>query len=222
MNAGFFRRLFSTTIDMMFVFTIIYLSFILFGRPFLQAKIENYDEINASYVEIMSVYNENLSEIQKEYEVSRELAGSDEELKAQALEIYLEKTAVLKDQNLIDTAPYNGPLGIYFTSVIYYYLFLFLVLMTVYTLAFKGRTIGRRTMRVKLAGPVNAMSIFLHDIAFKYLIVIVLVPINVLFAIMLLMFMALIDTGLIGATRNKITIRDMITKITVEKTEYKY
>jgi hypothetical protein len=170
----------------------------------------------------MSVYNENLSEIQKEYEVSRELAGSDEELKAQALEIYLEKTAILKDQNLIDTAPYNGPLGIYFTSVIYYYLFLFLVLMTVYTLAFKGRTIGRRTMRVKLAGPVNAMSIFLHDIAFKYLIVIVLVPINVLFAIMLLMFMALIDTGLIGATRNKITIRDMITKITVEKTEYKY
>jgi len=222
MNAGFFRRLFSTTIDMVFVFTIIYLSFVLFGRSFLQSKIENYDEINASYVEIMAVYNQNLNEIQREYEVNRELAGDDETLRAEALGIYLEKTDILKEQNLIDTAPYNGPLGIYFTSVIYYYLFVFLVLMTTYTLAFKGRTIGRRTMKVKLAGPVNAMSIFLHDIAFKYLIIVVLVPINVLFAIMLLMFMALIDTGLIGATKNKITIRDMISKITVEKTEYNY
>jgi hypothetical protein len=34
--------------------------------------------------------------------------------------------------------------------------------------------------------------------------------------------MFLIDTGLIAATRNKNTIRDMITKVTVERTEYKY
>jgi hypothetical protein len=34
--------------------------------------------------------------------------------------------------------------------------------------------------------------------------------------------MFLVDTGLIAATQNKITIRDMISKITVERTEYKY
>lgn len=222
MNAGFFRRLLSSLIDMAFVFTIIYISFIAFGQNMLQNKIENYDEINAAYTEIMTVYNNNLTEIQREYDVNKELAGEDEELKAIALENYLVQQEILEEQNFIDTEPYNGPLGIYFTSVVYYYMFIFLMLMTIYSLAFKGITLGRKVMRIKLAGPVNIATIFLHDIAFKYLLIIVLIPINVLFAIMLIMFMFLIDTALIAATKNKITIRDMITKITVERTEYKY
>jgi len=86
----------------------------------------------------------------------------------------------------------------------------------------KGMTLGRRVMHLKLTGPVNLMSLFLHDIAFKYLLIIVLIPINPLYAIMAVMFMFLIDTALIAATRNKLTVRDMISKITVDKTEYNY
>jgi hypothetical protein len=222
MNAGFFRRLFSSIIDLTLVFVIIYFSFALFGQSMLQGKIENFDEIDAAYTEIMTVYNDNLSEVQREYDVNRELAQDDEELQAQALEVYLEKVDILEQQNLVDTAPYDGPLGLYFTSVVYYYMFIFLVLMSIYTVAFKGSTLGRKIMRLKLEGPVNFVTVFLHDIAFKYLLIIVLIPINPLFAIMLIMFMFLIDTGLIAATRNKNTIRDMITKVTVERTEYKY
>lgn len=222
MNAGFFKRLTSSLIDMILIFTIIYFSFMLFGRSILQNQIENYDEINTAYLEIMSVYNENMRQIQREYDVQKELAGNDEELKTIALQNYLEQANILEDQNLIDTAPYNGPLGIYFTSVVYYYMFVFLLLATLYSLLLKGSTLGRRLMRIKLEGPVNLMSIFLHDIAFKYLLIIVLIPINVLFALMLIMFMFLIDTALIAATKNKITIRDMISKITVVRTEYKY
>ncbi len=222
MRAGFFRRLFSSIIDMMLIFSVIYLSFILFGQSMLQSKVENFDEISANYDEIMAAYSEDIAEVQKTYDVQKELAGEDQELLDAAFLEYQEQTNILNEQNTIDTAPYMEPLGIYFTNVIYYYLFIFLIIMTLYTLILKGATVGRRFMKIKLEGPVNLMTIFLHDIAFKYLLVVVLVPINVLYAIMFLMFMFLVDTGLIAATQNKITIRDMISKITVERTEYKY
>jgi hypothetical protein len=222
MRAGFFRRLFSSIIDMMLIFSVIYLSFILFGQSMLQSKVENFDEISANYDEIMAAYSEVIAEVQKNYDVQKELAGEDQELLDAAFLEYQEQTNILNEQNTIDTAPYMEPLGIYFTNVIYYYLFIFLIIMTLYTLILKGATVGRRFMKIKLEGPVNLMTIFLHDIAFKYLLVVVLVPINVLYAIMFLMFMFLVDTGLIAATQNKITIRDMISKITVERTEYKY
>jgi len=199
MRAGFFRRLFSSIIDMMLIFSVIYLSFILFGQSMLQSKVENFDEISANYDEIMAAYSEDIAEVQKTYDVQKELAGEDQELLDAAFLEYQEQT-----------------------NVIYYYLFIFLIIMTLYTLILKGATVGRRFMKIKLEGPVNLMTIFLHDIAFKYLLVVVLVPINVLYAIMFLMFMFLVDTGLIAATQNKITIRDMISKITVERTEYKY
>jgi hypothetical protein len=222
MRAGFFRRLFSSIIDMMLIFSVIYLSFILFGQSMLQSKVENFDEISANYDEIMAAYSEVIAEVQKNYDVQKELAGEDQELLDAAFLEYQEQTNILNEQNTIDTAPYMEPLGIYFTNVVYYYLFIFLIIMTLYTLILKGATVGRRFMKIKLEGPVNLMTIFLHDIAFKYLLVVVLVPINVLYAIMFLMFMFLVDTGLIAATQNKITIRDMISKITVERTEYKY
>ena len=222
MRAGFFRRLISSLIDMMIIFTVIYLSFILFGRTMLQDRIENYDEINTAYQEIMVVYNDNMAEIQRDYEVAKELAGEDEVLLSAALDNYLEQSDILNEQNIIDTSPYMEPLGIYFANVIYYYMFIFLVIMTFYSMFLKGMTLGRRVMKIKLVGPINFMTVFLHDIAFKYLLVIVLVPINVLFAIMLIMLMLFIDMALIAATRNKLTVRDMISKITVERTEYKY
>ena len=222
MRAGFFRRLISSLIDMMIIFTVIYLSFILFGRTMLQDKIENYDEINTAYQEIMVVYNDNMAEIQRDYEVAKTLAGEDEELLSAALDSYLEQSDILNEQNIIDTSPYMEPLGIYFANVIYYYMFIFLIIMTFYSMFLKGMTLGRRVMKIKLVGPINFMTVFLHDIAFKYLLVIVLVPINVLFAIMLIMLMLFIDMALIAATRNKLTVRDMISKITVERTEYKY
>lgn len=222
MRAGFLRRLLSSLFDMVLVFGVIYLSFILFGRGMLQNKIENYDEINTTYEEVMAVYNEDIQDLQQEYEAAKLLAGDDEELKAEALANYVEQSDILYQQNQIDTAPYIQPLGIYFTNVIYYYAFIFLLISTFYTMILKGMTLGRRIMRLKLTGPVNLVSLFLHDIAFKYLLIIVLIPINPLYAIMAIMFMFLIDTALIAATRNKLTVRDMISKITVDKTEYNY
>ena len=222
MRAGFFRRLLSSLLDMILVFGVIYLSFILFGRGMLQNKIDDYDEINTTYEEIMAVYNEDIKDLQQEYEAAKLLAGEDEDLKAQALADYVEESDILFQQNQIDTAPYIQPLGIYFTNVVYYYAFIFLLISTFYTMILKGMTLGRRVMRLKLTGPVNLMSLFLHDIAFKYLLIIVLIPINPLYAIMAIMFMFLIDTALIAATKNKLTVRDMISKITVDKTEYNY
>ena len=222
MKAGFFRRLSSSIVDMTIVLGIIYLSFILFGRTIIQNQIDNYDEMNAAYTEIMSIYSQDSRQIDDDYFEAIELAGEDETLKAEAAEERYVQKEILLRQNEIDIAPYTSAINSYYANSTYYFLLIFLVLMLIYSFATKGLTLGRRLMKIRLAGELTPMKLFLHDIAFKYLLIVLFAVINPLFGIMVIMFMFLIDTALIAATRNKNTIRDMISKITVEKTELNY
>ncbi|MDY0024145.1 MAG: RDD family protein [Candidatus Izemoplasmatales bacterium] len=222
MKAGFFRRLSSSIVDMTIVLGIIYLSFILFGRTIIQNQIDNYDEMNAAYTEIMSIYSQDSRQIDDDYFEAIELAGEDETLKAEAAEERYVQKEILLRQNEIDIAPYTSAINSYYANSTYYFLLIFLVLMLIYSFATKGLTLGRRLMKIRLAGELTPMKLFLHDIAFKYLLIVLFAVINPLFGIMIIMFMFLIDTALIAATRNKNTIRDMISKITVEKTELNY
>jgi len=222
MKAGFFRRLFSSIIDMTIVLGIIYLSFILFGRTIIENQIENYDEMSAAYTEIMSIYRQDSRQVDDDYFEAIELAGEDETLKAEAAEERYVQKEILLRQNEIDIAPYTSAINSYYANSTYYFLLIFLVLMLIYSFATKGLTLGRRLMKIRLAGELTPMKLFLHDIAFKYLLIVLFAVINPLFGIMVIMFMFLIDTALIAATRNKNTIRDMISKITVEKTELNY
>ena len=222
MKAGFFRRLFSSIVDMTIVLGIIYLSFILFGRTIIENQIDNYDEMDAAYTEIMSIYRQDSRQVDDDYFEAIELAGEDETLKAEAAEERYIQKEILLQQNEIDIAPYTSAINSYYANSTYYFLLIFLVLMLIYSFATKGLTLGRRLMKIRLAGELTPMKLFLHDIAFKYLLIVLFAVINPLFGIMVIMFMFLIDTALIAATRNKNTIRDMISKITVEKTELNY
>jgi hypothetical protein len=215
MSAGFFKRATSTVIDMIIVFAFIYLTFALIGKPLLQKRVENFDEVFSSYSIIIAAYNDDLTAIQTEYNANMEIADGDSALEAAAKETYQTKLDMLNQQNDIDVGLFNIPLTLYFLSIIYYFVVGFIALMTIYTLIIKGKTLGRKLMRVKMEGNINLLTVFFHDIILKYFFFIIILLFGMYYGFVFFMLSLMIDLILITFTKNKSTIRDMMFNIKI-------
>ena len=223
MNAGFFKRAFSSLVDMTLILLLVTLTFMIGGRKILQNLVPNFDEIYGAYSELAQAYNADLDAIYEEYNVALELADGDDALAAAALADYTAQKTVLDQQNSIDIEPYNEPLTTYFLNCIFYFAIGFIVLMSVYTVALSGKTLGRKMMQVKLEGPtLNAATIFFHDIIFKYFLLVVVLAISAGAGIIVLISMFLVDFVMVNFSPRKLTLRDMMLKMSVVKTSYGY
>jgi len=222
MNAGFLKRAMSSLIDLIIVFSLITMTFFLFGRTIIRNQITDFDEIFTAYNEVVDAYNSDLEIITTEYTAALEIADGDEALETAAQEVYSTKKAMLDAQNVVDIEPFNAPLTGYFLNSIYYFAIGFLILMAVYSLATSSKTFGRKVMQVKLSGPVNPISIFFHDIVFKYFFTVLVFSVSIYAGIVLFLLSLAIDLILLSFTRNKSTLRDMFLKMSVVKTGYGY
>ncbi|MBU1144497.1 MAG: RDD family protein [Firmicutes bacterium] len=222
MNAGFLKRAISSLIDITIVFIIVYATFALFGRTLLRNQVPDFDEIFATYSEIIDVYNSDLALLQEEYNAQLELAGEDQLLIDEVKLNYQEKVNVLDEQNTVDIEPYNRPLTGYFISTIYYFTFGFLILMSIYAVATKGRTLGRTLLQIKLDGPVNVLSVFFHDIVLKYFFIVLVFVVSMYAGAILFLLSLIIDLGLMSFTRKRSTLRDILLKMSVVKAGYGY
>ncbi len=222
MSASFFKRLVSSVIDVIIVIVFIYITFALIGKPLLQKRIDNFDEVYTSYGAILSTYNEDLTEVQKEYKANMEVANGDADKEAAAQDLYQAKIDILNQQNNIDIEPFNHTLTLYYLNIIYYFVIGFAVIMTAYTLAFKGKTLGRKLMQIQLEGNVNRMTVFVHDIVLKYLILLILFAYSLYYAFILLLILFMLDLVLISFTKSNTTLRDILLKIKVTKANYSH
>ncbi len=220
MNAGFFKRAFSSLIDIMIVFAIVTATFYIAGRPILRNQISNFDTIFNAYNEVIDAYNSDYDAITEEYNIQIDLADGDAELEATAGTLYQARVQIINDQNLIDIEPYNRSLTRYFMNNIYFYSIGFLILIAIYTVAFNGKTLGRRVMNIALDGPVNPVSVFFHDVILKYFFVILVFMVSVYIGLFLLALSLIIDIVLISFTKSKTTLRDVLLRMTVTNKSY--
>lgn len=225
MTVSFFKRMFSSVIDVTLVILVVYLSFVVGGRTILRNRIDNFDEIYSTYNEILETYNSDIQDLQTEYEANIELANEDEELEAAALAEYQAKLQLVNDQNAIDIEPYNEPLSQYFLEIIYYFSIGFLIFVTILAMAMRGNTPGRRMLSIKLVvdngsgeyiAP-NPIFVLFHDVLLKYFFIIVVFIISMYYGVIMMMVGFIIDLLLMGFTRNHTTIRDILLKIKVIK-----
>lgn len=222
-SAGFFRRAFSTLVDLTLVIAVVTGTFYLIGRPLLQKQVEDYDLLNGAYQELTDAYQAETTILAEEYNATLELAGDDETLQTEAYNVYWAEKSSLSRQYTLDIEPYNAALSVYLGTSILYFLIGFFVLMSVYTVALNGKTLGRKLLQIKLEGPfVNPLSVFFHDVAFKYLFVILLVVTDLMIGLMAFLAMLLLDMIMIGMTNKKTTLRDRMLKMTVVKNSYGY
>jgi len=222
MNASFLRRAFSSLADILIVVLVVYLTFLLFGRTILRNQVDHFDLMHTPYQEMLDVYSDDINAIGEEYTAQMTLAGDNDELKAEAQRDHQLKAQILEMQNTTDIESFNRELSRYYLSNVYYFALGFLVLVTIYALALKGRTLGRKIMQVKLEGPVHSVSVFFHDVVFKYFFVIVVFIVSPYGGIALLFLSLVIDLILITFTRRKATLRDILLKINVVKSGYGY
>lgn len=224
MIASLFKRIFSSFIDLCLLLVVVYGLFFIGGRSLLQNRVDSFDIVYADYNEVIAAYNEDLANLRTEYDANVALADGNEELETAALETYNLRVDLLNQQNTIDINPYNLPLTQYFSEIIYFFVIGFIVLATVLTLALTGKTPGRRVMKVHLASQdakgdyvkPNLVQVFLHDILLKYFLVVVVFTINMYYGVMFMLFGLLVDVILISFTRNKMTLRDLLTKSQVQ------
>ncbi len=222
MSAGFIRRAFSTIVDMVIVFTVLYLSFILAGRQILRDQVPDFDTVFDAYNEVIEAYNADLELAQVAYNAAVELAADDAELEAEALAVYQSRVAVLDEQNVVDIEPFNIPLSGYFLNIIYYFAIGFIIATGIYTVAVKGKTFGRKLLNITLEGPINPITVFLHDVVFKYFLSVLVLVISLQGGLMLLLLSALLDLIIITFSKNKATFRDFILKIKVNRSGARY
>ncbi len=230
MSASFFKRLTSSIIDFILVILVIYLAFIVGGRTLLRNRVDNFDEIYSAYNEILIAYNNNLSDLQTEYDANVALANNDEELEALALEDFNQKSAIINQQNTIDIEPYNQPLTQYYLEIIYFFILGFIILITILAIATTGRTPGRRLMQIRLASDFgdgefkkpNPIQVFFHDIILKYFFIVLIFAMSMYYGLMFIMVSLIVDMILMTVTRNKTTIRDYFLRVRVVKAGYGY
>lgn len=93
-------------------------------------------------------------------------------------------------------------------------------MIAIYTVAFNGKTLGRRVMNIALDGPVNPVSVFFHDVILKYFFVILVFMVSVYIGLFLLALSLIIDIVLISFTKSKTTLRDVLLRMTVTNKSY--
>lgn len=222
MNVGFFKRLVSSIVDFTLVITVVLITFLLIGKPLLQNRIDNFDEIYSSYNAIVLAYNDDLTAAQTEYNANMAIANGDADKEAAAQASYQMKLDALKQQNSIDLEPFNLTLTNYIYTSINYFVVGFIALMTVYALSLNGKTLGRKILQIKLDGNVSRMTVFFHDIILKYFFLALLMMFSLSYAVVFLVLSLAVDLMLIVFSKNKTTIRDILLKIRVVKAGYGY
>ncbi len=222
MNAGFLKRAVSSLIDLILVFAVVALVFIIGGRTLLQNQVDHFDVINDAYNELRAARDADMAAIYTDYEAAVELAGSDEDLKTQAQNDYVVAQAIIESQHAADIAPFDAALTGYYMTCIYFFSVGFLIIMGVYTLATHAKTLGRRLMQIQLTGPVNLMSIFFHDVVIKYFFLVIVFSVSPYAGLALIVLSFAIDFILINFTKRKAALRDILLKMEVVKTGYGY
>ncbi len=228
MTAGFFKRLFSTVIDFVIIMVVVYFAFTIGGETILQNRVDYFDAQYYTYQEILAAYNDDLTEIQTDYQAAMTIAEGDAELEAAALAEYNLKSILLNTQNTIDIQPYNISLSSYFLEILYFFAFGFIVLMTILTLITLGKTPGRRLFRLRLVHEITKgeiknptiIQIFFHDIMLKYFLIVLLFMYNPIYGAMFILIAIVTDLILITITRNKATIRDYFLRMKVIPANY--
>lgn len=202
MNAGFFKRLASFIIDFTIIFAIVFTSFRIIGAPILQNRIDDYPDHVVIYNQAMNDYLANLDEIQARLD-----RGIYTESQAEIERAELEESF---NENYYEVSQTVYSYWIY--SFVYFAVLLTLV-NYLYVLGFKGRTFGRKLMKLRLSGRVTWWSLFIREVLWKSF-----------FWIFTFSFGLAIDFGLIAFTKNRKTIRDYVsgTRVILDDVVYPF
>lgn len=200
MNASIFRRILSFFVDTILVLAVVVLLYRVAARPLIEDSIDNFDALYASFIEAQDIRFEEIILLQEELDAER---ITEEEYNArlnQIDEIYNENYA--EETEVYATFLYTSAIYFIISATLINYL---------YQGFTRGKTIGRRVAKLRLAGSINWWTLLLREVFWKSI-----------FWVFTLGFGIFIDFILISLTSQRKTIRDYLTKtkVVLEDTLY--
>jgi len=186
MRAGLFSRLASFILDAMPVFLVLSLLVNLFVGDFIKSQYDNYEEQEIVYLENMDVYDETIIEYDTQLdngEITRDQ--------------YDDMSIALIDSFNEDNRDFIGIMFNYYFNIALFFFTSFIFINYFYHLITKGQTIGRKLMRIELAGRINWYTLLLREVLWK-----------TMFWTFTLTIGIVVDVLLIAFSAKKKTVRD--------------
>lgn len=190
MRVGLFRRIGSFIVDAMPIFVILSLLFQFFVGDVL--KQDNYDAMYAEYESLRVQYFGDIEEQYANDEITLdEYQLEFNEINPQFQDASEEQYAVLFE---------------YMIRVIMYNVFGFILIYYLYSVFMKGRTLGRRLLKIELGGRINAWTLFVREVLWKLGYWVVTFVIGGV----------ILDVVFISFSKKKQTLRDIVTRTYVK------
>jgi hypothetical protein len=190
MSASVLKRSGSFLIDLIIILTIITLIYRLFAQNIIQAQVENFDP---QYQEFLDAQIERTDEI-----LALQEALSNGEITEANYQSELVRIDAFYNDNYVSQTEVFVE---YILLNIVYFMTTYLIINYLYQLLFKGQTIGRRMLKIRITGRVTWWNLLFREVFWKGL-----------YWIFTFGFGVFLDFILIAFTTQRKTIRDYITQ----------
>jgi hypothetical protein len=193
MRVSAFRRIVSYLLDILPIFAVLSLLFTFVVGDIL--KPENHDVLMEEYQQITAEYGDVVDPYRLQFE-----AGELTEEEYQAI-----LDPIIEDYNE-DTREHITSMILYFQNGFLYYLMSFTVLYYLYSVVTKGKTVGRKLMKIELDGKINWWTLLVREVIWK----------TGYYMLTLLIGGIILDIAMISLSNKKRAPRDIVTGITLK------
>jgi len=190
MSASVLKRSGSFLIDLIIILAIITLIYRLFAQNIIQAQVENFDP---QYQEFLDAQIERTDEI-----LALQQALSNGEITEANYQSELVRIDAFYNDNYVSQTEVFVE---YILLNIVYFMTTYLIINYLYQLLFKGQTIGRRMLKIRITGRVTWWNLLFREVFWKGL-----------YWVFTFGFGIFLDFILIAFTTQRKTIRDYITQ----------
>ena len=192
MNASFFRRGLSFFIDAVIYVSLAIWVFMLIAAPIYRNTITNFEHHMSVFEEVQGLVNAELEPYIEQYNNGEITLEEYRVHEGRILDSYYENPLYTESIDVgmqYETFSLNTPV------------ILFLFNNVLAMIIFKGQSIGRRLMKLKLVGEINWLTLILREFLWKYF-----------FWLVTLGMGLVLDVMMIFLSTNRLALRDRLTK----------
>ena len=187
------RRIFSYLVDILPILALLSVLFNFFVGDLL--KPENHDVLMEEYTTITEEYNDLVEPYRLQFD--------NGELTEEEYQTIIDP--IIEEFNE-DTREHTTSMILYFQNGFLYFIFSFTILYYLYNGFTKGRTYGRKMMKIELTGKITWWTLFIREVIWK----------TGYYMLTLLIGGIILDIAMISLSAKKRAPRDIVTNITLK------
>jgi hypothetical protein len=200
MSASVFKRSMSFLIDTIIIVAIVTFAYRIFAQQLIQNQISDFETLYPAFIEAQIERSNTIQALRDELD-SGLITEAEYQSSVLTVDTFYNENFVAETEVFAQYILFNI---IYFFSA-------YLIINYIYQLIFKGQTIGRKTLKIKITGSITWWNLLFREVFWKGL-----------YWMFTFGFGIFLDFILIALTRDKKTIRDYITRSRVIEADSLY